>query len=290
MRTSALTLFSFSVIAATSAFAKIDTALLNERILSLRSLSAKTSCQDDVFANLNAKPQLNISIVFGYNDQRPYLNVLDGEERKILETGLLQPCTHQLDRLCGFTQVAPGQLRKGKVVLNLISSSVSGHDEWNRTVSQKKQYEASTNAEQGFATAIKSSDVVFYLGHARNGGGPDFFPPLLKENGNVFLKSYEQEQRGIKLLTANIAQSKTIKILGLFACDADKHFTDTLLKTRSDLSYILAGSVTLPTNMDYSMWGAFHSLLGKTCATSLKQNVTSNPQGYPVAPFRLIKP
>jgi hypothetical protein len=248
------------------------------------------------YRRLFDRGELAISIVYGYNDQRPYTNVLDGDEKSILRAALLAPCRSNLERLCGFVEGRDGVLRKAiedvdgrrvAVALRLTSSSVSGDDNANRTSLVEQQKAVTAAARKEFVRAVREDQVVFYIGHARNGGGPDFAPPVLNGAGKVDLSRYQARQEGLKLLVSTLPQAERLKLLGLFACASSRHFAAPLLQAKKDVAYLLAGDVTMPTPMNHALWGALHSLLGRSCEKAMAASVTTVKAGVDAASFTL---
>jgi hypothetical protein len=256
---------------------------------------SEARCQA-AYRRLYSQGQLSISIVYGYNDQRPYSHVIDGDERAILHDALVSPCRDQFDRLCGFSEDASGVLHKQiegvdgenvNVGLRLRASSVSSDDNANRVSLKDRQTQATAASRAEFARSLKEDDVVFYIGHARNGGGPDFRPPLLNGEGKVDLLRYQTKKEGLKLMTAGLARATRLKLLGVFACLSNRHFSDSLLRVRSDVGYLLAGEVTKPTPMNFALWGVLHSVLGRSCEKAMAAAVSVPNVGVTPASFTL---
>lgn len=245
------------------------------------------SCQN-AYRKLSGRGSISISIMYGYNDQRPFTSVLDGDEKAILRSALLSPCRSPLERLCGFAEDSQGKLVKNlldvdgrnlQIKINLTSSSVSDDDSANRTSFKDRQVQMSSDSRSEFARALREDDVVFYIGHARNGGGPDFSPPVLNSAGKVDFSRYQARKEGLSLMLANLSKSEHLKLLGVFACAADQHFARTLKKTRPEIGYLLAGEVTLPTQMNYALWGALQALLGQACEKAMVVGMTATSDG-----------
>ncbi len=278
-----LFLLSFLPLLPSQSFAKVDLQLFDKTAKTLRSRTS-SQCNDDLFSKISISGQIRISIIFGYNDQRPYVNVLDSIEKDTLAAGLQKPCATTQDRLCGFNLNENQLLSKtvrgenGKRVdlhIRLHSSSVSQNDDWNRSTGLNRQNDKSASTKATFSKALENSDVVFYLGHARNGGGPDFFPPDLKENRQVDYTKYKSNKDGLEAVLDGLRSTRNLKTLGLFACNSYNLFAANLVDTRKDISYILAGDISVPSIMNPSMWAALDSLLGKTCDTDLKKSLST---------------
>lgn len=272
----------FITLQSSTLLAAVNAALFTSVNTTLEKRSPK-SCEKNIYSELSKNGVINIALIYGYNDQRPYINVLDSIEKNVLQSALLNPCSSSTNRLCGYSVKTPNQLSKSvtnsngsRTVINisLISSSISQDDNWNRGTGAPQQNKASSTAREDFKTALLSSDIVFYIGHARAGGGPDFNPPRLKENQQVDLNSYKTEKAGITLLLKNLKDSRNLQLLGLFSCNSAKLFSERLTGTRKDISYLLAGDIATPSAMNSSMWASLDAITGPTCSAEMKDKLT----------------
>ena len=85
--------------------------------------------------------------------------------------------------------------RPVRVLLRVLDSSVTADDDRNRElIAQKRK---SARVRRSFLAALDGSDVVFYLGHSRDGGGPDFSPPRLGPDSHVRYASYRSNPRAL---------------------------------------------------------------------------------------------
>lgn len=161
---------------------------------------------------------------------------------------LTRKCTSEDRRLCGFREITPQEdrIRRGKTVLTrdieigdrkvearmtLTYASASPFYERNLTLLKAKQDRYTEASDENFFGGLRNADAVIYMGHARNGGGPDFNPPRLTPDKHVDYYGYYRKQfpgmfRMLKELKAN--SNKEI-FLGLFSCDSKLHFGRRLL-------------------------------------------------------------
>jgi hypothetical protein len=88
--------------------------------------------------------------------------------------------------------------------------------------------------------------MVFYNGHSRSGGGPDFSPPQIRKDLQVDFAKYKMGKDSfIEMLQKFKEQKSTSAVLGLFSCNSTQHFEkdlnalkkNVLLLTAPDLIY-----------------------------------------------------
>jgi hypothetical protein len=194
-----------------------------------------------------APPKLRVGIFFGYKDARPLRFVGDRYERATLTDRLTAPCTLSIasglklsaqSTVCGFVEdpesdgrfVKSLEDRDGKLMqieVHVVESSESPDDDWNRL--RPEQRRKSEKAHSAFLDSLAQDDAVFYIGHSRDGGGPDFSPPRLASNKHVNYAWYHAHPRGFRdLKNALKKTARRPKLLGLFSCYAGKHFAREL--------------------------------------------------------------
>lgn len=113
--------------------------------------------------------------------------------------------------------------------LSLFTSSVGADDGINR----KDPYQrlVSENVQKAFLSALGTYDWVLYDGHSRDGGGPDFAPPLLVGT-HVDYPAYERlRARKASTLDAVLSALRTpaekkggLRYLGIYSCASTQHF------------------------------------------------------------------
>lgn len=262
------------------------------------SLAAGQTCQDMQKA-LYSKSVIKIRMVFGYKDARPARFVGDRHERLAFIERVTQPCEVASDmdftsskksnskETCGFTR-SPENAdlfmkhitvagKDKKILLWVVNSSVGTDDQENKT--DPFQAWKSKYAQQAFLTGLKDADVVFYNGHSRFGGGPDFTSPDLAEDGTVDPAGYQETRPGLTKLLSSLEEVrrpkdspfKRLKILGLFSCSSSQHFNDEIRKVSR------AGLVSSHVLMYYSdalnqSLNSLNAVLTKSCPKSLTFN------------------
>lgn len=220
------------------------------------------------------KPQVDIKIIFGYKDARPARFVADRYERAVFIQRLLRDC-QGTNHACSFTR-AEGDadlfLKKlegpdGKertVYLRVIGSSVGPDDDENH----KDPFQAwrTRYANLAFLQGLSNADAVFYNGHSRGGGGPDFTPPQLDRHGGVNFEWYREHQPGFDPIIATLERAPSkMKLLGLFSCASTKHFLDRLEKVKPDLGLITSTKLIYFSDALESSLESLSSLLAMRC-------------------------
>lgn len=226
------------------------------------------------YQSLFRNHRLEVWIVFGYKDSRPARYVGDRYEKMVLRRWLLQRCGYG-EYACGFVQdsedgdllmketIGPdGNLRP--VLVHLTHSSVGPDDDENRK--DPFQEWRSQYAESRFATGIKEGNVVFYDGHSRAGGGPDFSPPRTFEGNLVDYSWYSVNRPGVTALLAHLATSSQIQLLGLFSCLSTSHFAKKILEKKPSLGLITSRKLLYYRDALKQMRRAMDALLGMWCS------------------------
>ncbi len=254
-------------------------------VLSLFAHAEAPSCRLMQEA-LYAKPTLDVRMVFGYKDARPARFVGDRHERAAFVDRILAPCRGE-QMACGFSRdLADSDLFTKPIRVNgalktvrltVVNSSVATDDDENSR--DPFQRWKSANAQSVFLDGLREADVVFYNGHSRFGGGPDFRPPVLARDGTVDAPSYKARSSGLKRMIASFDDSRAtrapdfakLKILGLFSCESSKHFNTKIRRVSS------AGLISSPQLMYYSdalvqSLSALDDILAARCP----RNVTFN--------------
>lgn len=191
---------------------------------------------------------LDFRMVFGYKDARPGRFVGDLHERLAFVQKILSPCRSTEDQACGFqrspedsdlflrtVKTSSGETRP--LQLRVVHSSVSTDDDANQKDPRQKLQ--SRYAQVTFYEGLQSADLVFYNGHSRFGGGPDFNRPKLNTMGDVDSGFYKKYHRGHDRIVKALTQRKKdkdrspLKVLGLFSCTSTQHFADELKKIDS---------------------------------------------------------
>lgn len=242
---------------------------------------------DRAYSLLTRDGSLFITVVFGYKDSRPLRFVADRYERAAFADSLLRPCEDG-EVVCGFT-TDPGNPEfftkklmwlDGKerfIQIQVLASSVGPDDEWNRK--SKVQEWHSDRTYRLFRRSITKSDIVFYNGHSRTGGGPDFFPPKISKSGLVQYKYYQDNRPGFKDLIEDLERAKGARqprVLGLFSCASTKHFQQTMLKTKPKLGVIASEALLYQADAMDNMVRALTALLKGECEPQFNKRLRAS--------------
>jgi len=121
---------------------------------------------------------------------------------------------------------------------------------------------------------LSTMDVVFYVGHSRNGGGPDFYPPHLTTAGLVEYPWYEKNAPGVPFLVQalNTRVQGKLQMLGLMSCSSQSHFLSAI-KTAAGSKVGIISSLNLvgDNQMSGSTLGAIHGILQFSCPARLEK-------------------
>jgi hypothetical protein len=229
-----------------------------------------------------SSPKIDVKVVFGYKDARPARFVADRYERAIFVQRLTQKCRDS-SLACGFSR-APADadlfLRKitgpdGKereVWLRVIQSSTGPDDEENRRDPFQKW--RTRYANLAFFQSLSSSDVVFYNGHSRGGGGPDFEPPRLEKGGEVEFAWYREHEPGFAPVVATFeAAPSRLKLLGFFSCASTKHFLDRMRSVKPDLGMITSPKLIYFSDAMESSLEALSAILSMRCEGAFRHTL-----------------
>lgn len=205
---------------------------------------------------------------------------------------LMGPCVNESRRLCGFSEITPEaeRRRNGKTVLarpiqiqgrsvevrlTLTYASASPFYERNKTVLKDKQDRFTAASEENFFDGLRRADYVFYMGHSRNGGGPDFNPPRLNSIGrDDYMGYYRKVFPGRTRMLGELSKKQNPDVtVGLFSCDSALHFRRRLEGVRKDQSMILTigstGQINYEDTLVVSM-GYLEGLLRGQCGARLE--------------------
>jgi hypothetical protein len=184
------------------------------------------------YLRLFDKKVVKILVSFGYKDARPARFVGDRYERNALIATLISPCEGDR-RDCGFQRTSGDANLLTKSILGLdeqihqvhlrvVDSSAGPDDDENRQ--DPFQAWKTEEAERLFKEGLESADVVFYNGHSRDGGGPDFALPVLLKNQHVNYRWYQQRKLGVKIMQKALMADSDLRpqLVGLFSCVSER--------------------------------------------------------------------
>jgi hypothetical protein len=148
------------------------------------------------------------------------------------------------------TVVSIGGAKK-LIRIHAFSAALSADPKFNARHAQE-QATLSARVNKEFLDAIATGQqAIFYNGHARNGGGPDFSPAHYK-NGKINFAWYLSERahgRGgeislEKTLHQALVSGHSPSFFGDFSCDSQEHFEKTLHRANPSTALILSTWLT----------------------------------------------
>lgn len=243
------------------------------------------------YSGFYEKEEIDVRVVFGYKDARPARFVADRYERAIFVERILTECRSNEGAACSFRRVRDdadlflreirgpdGEPRR--IRLRVVQSSAGADDEENRR--DPFQNWRTEYAEKSFFMGIEEADAVFYNGHSRQGGGPDFGPPRITASGKVAFSWYGKHEPGLgtTLRALQNAKESHLKLLGLFSCDSTQHF---LLKAQSaapSTGFITSGMLVYFSDALEGSLTALSALLSMKCEMPETKTLAAHVSGF----------
>jgi len=179
------------------------------------------------------------------------------------------------------------------VRLTIASSSASDNDQLNRTGLESQQKALTERNKAIFFDGLHQADVLLYVGHMREGGGPDFAPPELKADGRVDYSKYDQGlNRGKKDLGYNrmmweLAHSKHQPMfIGLLACESEQYAANVRAAAPNSGVALIGSGVTYQTAFSQAN-AILDSVLNYRCQAAFNQliNAGKDNANNPVLPI-----
>lgn len=188
-------------------------------------------------------------------------------------------------RFCGF-KIDPNNANRfsrevvinGKTYVARIDMNFGSQTEYlddNRFTNKTAQTQRTTFMDDFFARGLQNADAIFYFGHSRNGGGPDFSPPIFVKGLNKvdYAGYYKPNRPGLKKMVAALSNGKQAPIIGLMSCASRDHFL-TKLKTIAPNSGIITSMDVLQVEVVYTaMIGGVDAILRGQCQSSFYQSL-----------------
>lgn len=290
----------------------------NIRMWSKLDAKEARSCRN-TYNDLFKSGTVRILLAFGYHDNNDA--VFDGRFYVRTIEALTRSCPRSSSSVCGFSLVAgsmvssvvvlektipfyrAGKRRVVKIQFTVARPSVNVRDERNFRggAPTARQRKASQRVNDLFFSSIsgvrpdgasaEKCDVCMYYGHARNGGGPDFFPVPLKRRdaeGKTIYRAYEREKKGYRDLLRSLELSKNDppKLISIQACHSHTHFYDkpvcannaadcvktTLKDFTKTTGFILTTDYSWPQNFGGSVGLVLDTVLGMKCRSAWNEN------------------
>jgi hypothetical protein len=259
--------------------------------------SVPTTCHSQI-ANLARDGEIRITVALGYMDvslgqeadfsSDSYYqigHVLDHDAKKGLEYALTERCLSPNHFACGFRKsrdIYTKQIhdrwsgQRKTVRIELLSPSVSVINTDNSGPLLSQQNRSSQDTESRYLSAFRTSDAVLYLGHARSGGGPDFFPPQLLANGKVDYSYYKQNQPGLRKMLSAVTNGQT-PIVGVFACKSTGLFSASIKRQSPESIVITADELFNYNNILPTAYSTIEAIVGQRCGSTFEDIVRIVP-------------
>ncbi len=215
---------------------------------------------------IRADGKIEITLVFGYmdvsggqdfNDSGTALygngHVLDLDAKNALRGFLKSRCPSRKAVACDFRGSGDTLTKRVRdrwtnqnlnVTIHLAAPAVTPYNSENTGKYSGNQRQSSERVKNIFLNALQTQDATIYMGHARSGGGPDFLPPELYNNGHVNYSHYKSAQAGIRSMLAALGgAAEPSSVVGVLACKSTGLFANrirseapgSLLVTADDL-------------------------------------------------------
>lgn len=269
-------------------------------ILSDLTAVKQTSCVQR-YKNILNDDIIDIRIALGYFDWTTGQNVyykggnyglspsMDIGAFAALKNILLTKCQGRA-AFCGFRQDPQNEYRFNKNVVihghkrlasiqmhfssatEFLNDNLGGfHDDQEKRTKFMENY---------FNQALQSADAVFYFGHSRNGGGPDFSPPIFVKGKNKvdYDGYYEKYQPGFKKLLSALTNDKKASVVGLMSCASREHFLKKVRATAPETGVITSKDVLNVDHVFTAMIGGIDALLRGQCQQTFYESLRLTPK------------
>jgi hypothetical protein len=163
--------------------------------------------------------------------------------------------------------------RKINVVIHIANGGSSTKNSNNATPNgnmSAAQLQQSKYARSVFFGGIQNgTEVAIYMGHARSGGGPDFYAPRLLSNGHVNYGSYKAQQEGIGTLVSALRKAtsagRSPKIVAILACNSSGLFAGRMASASPGTMLITANSLFNDSDFYPTGLGVIDNVLNERC-------------------------
>ena len=230
------------------------------------------------FSALETRRTLRISMFYGYDNHEGRAH--DHVNASSMSHVLTKKCRGKLSA-CGFSIVSRSQsavrltkaLDGREVEVNLFTSSLTddAKEGMNPEVMHGEQDKLSRSVKSRFYRELVESDIVFYMGHSRLGGGMEFNA----QNGATTLFNAIFRAPMLPVLEALRQRPTKLKMIGMFSCDSNKYFRHTFHSANPSLSLILTTADIYARPAEQASLGALDAVLSKKCARAFHESMMS---------------
>lgn len=185
-------------------------------------------------------------------------------------------CNFDQESAYSFSKRVNIQGRSVVARVQMYYASVSEYLNSNTGRYAAEQQQRSAASQAQFNAALKNADVVFYFGHSRNGGGPDFNPPIFIRGTNKvnYGGYYKANRPGLKKMIAALqGSSHQPAILGLMSCDSRDHFLSSIRRVAPRTGLISSLNVLQVDGVYTAMIGAADAVLRGQCQPGFMESI-----------------
>lgn len=265
---------------------------IDDQITVIQNISFKTASEMTAgscvrrYKSLLTDKTFNILIGFGYSDSAPADIVYDWYMVNGFIRQLTSPCQNGISA-CGFLRsrtdtdlyVKTVQDLDGKPVrveVMVLRGSLSGSHAQNISSANlaRQNLLCGRVTDKFFSEMMKGPEIVYYSGHSRNGGGPDFCPPKVLGNGHVDYDWYERMHPGMtRMLDALARSTKDTQVLAMHSCSSITHFYRKVRAIKPNMAF-LGSTKLLGMLPDFqNQFGGLDSFLSYRCEKGIKASM-----------------
>lgn len=310
MKSLAFFLFSFLLISSARAdsfgYGRIWPSALNRYFYDIEQNTKETEPQRcfGIYKDLIADSVLKVRYALGYFDEsyanKPggldhhYSPSLDITAFNVISDFLTRDCEpHTRQRLCGFSadrsrSTGVQSFRRNVVLfgksvqVQIVLTQASASEFYRKNLGPLRQLQEnlSRQSEANFFAGLQDADIAIYNGHSRDGGGPDFRPPVLRTRDHHpdYDGFYRRARPGAKALVQALRQSaKKEQILALFSCYSNQHFKTQILAARPKQKMILGNGLVPYDRTIYASLAYLEGLLRGQCGADLEKFAEFGP-------------
>lgn len=183
-----------------------------------------------------------------------------------------------------FTRVVTIRGRSYAARVEAYFSSVTELIDRNTGRAGGDQRQRSDYVARFFKNSLAGADAVFYLGHSRNGGGPDFDPPVLVPGTNKvdYNGYYKKKRPGYFMMMSALSGGNQPAILGLMSCDSRDHFMQSLRSKAPETGVITSTAVITVEEVFTALIGGVDAVLRGQCQKGFYKSLrmTTRNQTY----------
>ncbi len=266
-------------------------AIVKDRLADLINITSPTATNEGSqaciqrFQKLYQDGVLNIAVGFGYWDNSPEEFVFDQYIANGFRNALVAPCSPGMN-VCGFTRtgdfftktISGPDGKSNRLTISVTQGSLTSSNLKNTTelkAQQNAKCQAATT--KYFNEVSRGSEVVLYIGHARDGGGPDFCPPVRRADKHTNYDWYQAQAPGLNKLLTSMQASRTAgienQIVGLYSCYSRGHFHKKLAAKIPDAGYILTDIAIMSPDAIASVVTTVDAIMGKKCVKGFAEGL-----------------